>query len=127
MVKAVYNTKRSQLRPCLKKKCCGAGSGSKAKAGSGSASVLKSKARSESKSKLRSCAQCRLKNGTMEGRERSQWGLKMGPYRFCRLMDADLHHFDEDRNLDPDPDPHQSEKTGIRIRPAVEKFARYNF
>jgi hypothetical protein len=85
------------------------------------------KVKSQIRVKVKTQKLCRLKNGTMEGRERSQWGLKMGPYRFCRLMDADLHHFDEDRNLDPDPDPHQSEKTGIRIRPAVEKFARYNF
>jgi hypothetical protein len=42
-------------------------------------------------------------------------------------MVADLHHFEREQDLDPDPDSHQSEKTGIRIRPAVEKFARYNF
>ncbi len=31
----------------------------------------------------------------------------MEPWRLCRPMVEDLHHFDEDQ----DPDPHQSEKS----------------
>jgi hypothetical protein len=46
----------------------------------------------------------RLKNGSMEGRGRSQWsrGGFVNPV-------ADLHHFHEEQ--EPDPDPHQSDKS----------------
>jgi hypothetical protein len=36
------------------------------------------------------------------------WRIKMEPWRVCRTVVADSHHFDEEQ--DPDPDPHLSEK-----------------
>jgi hypothetical protein len=35
------------------------------------------------------------------------WRLKMEPWRVCRQVVADSHHFVEEQ----DPDPHQSEKS----------------
>jgi hypothetical protein len=56
----------------------------------------------------------------MEGHGGSQWRLEIEPWRVCRLVVADLHHFDEEQ--DPDPGQNQSliwirlkVKTGIRI------------
>jgi hypothetical protein len=37
------------------------------------------------------------------------WPLKMEPWRVCRPVVADSHHFYEEQ--DPDPDPRQSEKS----------------
>jgi hypothetical protein len=43
--------------------------------------------------------------------------LKMEPWRACRPEDADLHHFNEEKDPGPhqrgnsDPDPHQIEKS----------------
>jgi hypothetical protein len=31
------------------------------------------------------------------------WGLKMEPWRTCRPVIADSHHFDEEQNTDPVP------------------------
>jgi hypothetical protein len=45
----------------------------------------------------------------VEDRGRPQmeaWGFKMEPWRVCRPVVADCHHFDEKQ----DPDPHSSEK-----------------
>ncbi len=35
----------------------------------------------------------------------------MKPWRICRPVVADLHHFDVEQDLDLDPDQHQSEKS----------------
>jgi hypothetical protein len=36
------------------------------------------------------------------------WRIRIEPWRFCRPVLADSHHFDEEQ--DPDLDPHYREK-----------------
>ncbi len=57
----------------------------------------------------------------MEGRECSQWRLKVEPWMvFFMPLVADLRHFDEEQDPNPnphqtersDPDPHQIERSG---------------
>ncbi len=44
------------------------------------------------------------------------WRLKIEPWRVCRPVNADLHHFVFDEEQDPDPEPHQSEKSDPDLR-----------
>jgi hypothetical protein len=34
------------------------------------------------------------------------WRLKMEPWSVCKLVVGDSHHFDEEQEQDPNPDPH---------------------
>ncbi len=53
------------------------------------------------------------KTGAIDGRERRHWRLKMEPWRVCRPVVADLHHLDEEQDLDP----HFSEKPDPELQP----------
>ncbi len=53
------------------------------------------------------------KNRALEGRGRSKWGHefpKMEPQRICKPLVTDWHHVGEEQDLDPNLDPHQSDK-----------------
>ncbi len=53
----------------------------------------------------------KVQNGAMKGRGRSQWRLETqnGTIEVCMPVVSHLHHCDEEQ--DPDPEPHQSDRS----------------